>query len=65
MVAKQPHLKASSEDAEEQLLIEAAQKDPSRFGELYEKNFERVYAFIARRVGNQWYIATHIKDVTP
>ncbi|MGB7624844.1 MAG: RNA polymerase sigma factor [Terriglobia bacterium] len=53
MVAKQPHLKASSEDAEEQLLVEAAQKDPSRFGELYEKNFERVYAFIARRVGNR------------
>src|SRR6266571_5049743 len=35
---------------EERLLIEAAQKDPRRFGELYERNFERVYAFIARRV---------------
>src|ERR1051326_2477811 len=31
-------------------LIEAAQKDPRRFGELYERNFERVYAFVARRV---------------
>ncbi|MGH9788876.1 MAG: RNA polymerase sigma factor, partial [Candidatus Acidiferrales bacterium] len=29
---------------------EAAQKDPRCFGELYERNFERVYAFIARRV---------------
>ena len=34
----------------EQGLIEAAQKDPSRFAELYEENFERVYAFIVRRV---------------
>jgi RNA polymerase sigma-70 factor (ECF subfamily) len=35
---------------EERLLIEAAQKDRRRFGELYEQNFARVYAFIARRV---------------
>ncbi|HLH32724.1 MAG TPA: sigma-70 family RNA polymerase sigma factor [Terriglobia bacterium] len=35
---------------QERLLIEAAQKDPSRFGELYEANFERVYAFVVRRV---------------
>jgi RNA polymerase sigma-70 factor (ECF subfamily) len=37
-------------DIGEQQLIEAAQKDPHRFGELYEHNFERVYAFVARRV---------------
>ena len=35
---------------DERQLIEAAQKDPSRFGELYERNFERVYAYAARRV---------------
>lgn len=35
---------------EERLLIEAAQKDPSRFAELYELHFERVYAYISRRV---------------
>src|SRR6185436_4570779 len=29
---------------------EAAQRDPRRFADLYEDNFERVYAFIARRV---------------
>src|SRR6516165_1067396 len=38
---------------QERLLIEAAQKDPSRFAELYESNFERVYAFIIRRVGDR------------
>lgn len=31
-------------------LIEAAQKDPSRFADLYEAHFERVYAFVARRL---------------
>jgi RNA polymerase sigma-70 factor (ECF subfamily) len=35
---------------QERLQIEAAQKDPGRFAELYESNFERVYAFIVRRV---------------
>ena len=38
---------------EERLQVEAAQKDPRRFGELYEIHFERVYAFIARRVGHR------------
>lgn len=31
-------------------MIEAAQRDPSRFAALYEQNFDRVYGFIARRV---------------
>ena len=34
----------------ERLLIEAAQHDPSRFAELYEENFGRVWAFVIRRV---------------
>jgi RNA polymerase sigma-70 factor, ECF subfamily len=36
--------------ADERLQIEAAQKDPSRFAELYEEHFERVYAYVLRRV---------------
>jgi RNA polymerase sigma-70 factor, ECF subfamily len=40
----------AKKEAREQLLIEAAQKDPARFTELYEENFERVYAFVARRL---------------
>jgi RNA polymerase sigma-70 factor, ECF subfamily len=35
---------------DERLLIAAAQKDPARFTELYEEHFERVYAFVSRRV---------------
>jgi RNA polymerase sigma-70 factor, ECF subfamily len=34
---------------DERLLVEAAREDPARFGELYENNFERVYAYLARR----------------
>ena len=40
-------------DTGERLLIEAAQRDPTRFAELYEQNFERVYAYIAVRVRNR------------
>ncbi len=46
-------MKDRSQDAGERRLVEAAQKDPGRFAELYENNFERVYAYIARRVGNR------------
>jgi RNA polymerase sigma-70 factor (ECF subfamily) len=46
-------LKALKKEADERLLIEAAQKDPARFAELYEINFERVYAYAVRRVGNR------------
>src|SRR5579863_3147607 len=53
MVLRAPASKRSPEQAEERLLVEAAQKDPRRFAELYEINFERVYAFIAWRVGDR------------
>jgi len=53
MAHGQPLVKARENLADERLLIEAAQRDPRRFAELYERNFERVYAFIARRVRNR------------
>jgi RNA polymerase sigma-70 factor (ECF subfamily) len=53
-------LKALKREADERLLIEAAQQDPARFAELYESNFERVYAYVVRRVGNR----TETEDVT-
>ncbi|HVT43824.1 MAG TPA: sigma-70 family RNA polymerase sigma factor [Thermoanaerobaculia bacterium] len=37
-------------DASEQALVEAAKRDPARFAPLYETHFERIYAFIVRRV---------------
>jgi RNA polymerase sigma-70 factor (ECF subfamily) len=56
MVVRRPASKLAPREApglslaDDRLLVEAAQKDPSRFAELYEIHFERVYAFIARRV---------------
>ncbi len=43
-------MKAVEPATDERLAIEAAQRDPARFAELYESNFTRVYAYIARRV---------------
>ena len=37
-------------ESDERGLIEAAQHDPGRFAELYELNFDRVYAYIAVRI---------------
>jgi len=50
MVARGPASKVSRDEVEERLLVEAAQQDPTRFSDLYEINFERVYAYVARRV---------------
>ena len=40
----------ASTEADERLLVQAAQEDPRRFCELYERHFHAVYAFVARRV---------------
>jgi RNA polymerase sigma-70 factor (ECF subfamily) len=40
----------SRRETDERRLVQAAQADPERFGELYELHFDAVYAFIARRV---------------
>jgi RNA polymerase sigma-70 factor, ECF subfamily len=53
-------LKASEAVEREQLQIEAAQRDPRRFAELYDEHFARVYAYVARRVGNR----AEAEDVT-
>jgi RNA polymerase sigma-70 factor, ECF subfamily len=49
MVVRAPASRQSPAQADERLLVEAAQKDPARFAELYDLHFERVYLFIARR----------------
>ena len=38
---------------DERLLIEAAQADPTRFVELYDRHVDRVYAYVSRRAGNR------------
>jgi RNA polymerase sigma-70 factor (ECF subfamily) len=37
-------------ESDERVLIEAAQQDPGRFAELYDRHFARVYAYVACRV---------------
>ena len=49
-MAGDPALKRRGEESPERRLIEAAQRDPAHFARLYEDNFERVYAFVVRRV---------------
>jgi len=49
---------ASTDD--DRLLIEAAQLDPARFAELYDRYFERVYAFVSRRTHDR----TATEDIT-
>jgi RNA polymerase sigma-70 factor (ECF subfamily) len=46
--------------ADEQLRIDAARKDPGQFAALYEANFERVYAYVARRVKGR----AEVEDLT-
>ena len=43
-------MKAQKQETDERLLIEAAQRDPARFADLYERNLERVYAYVVKRV---------------
>jgi RNA polymerase sigma-70 factor, ECF subfamily len=45
-----PAVNLTAHESGERLLIEAAQRDPGHFAALYEHNFERVYAFVVRRV---------------
>lgn len=49
---------ARAED--ERGLVEAAQKDVRQFAELYERTFNRVYAYVVRRVANR----TEAEDIT-
>ena len=47
-------------ESDERMLVEAAQKDPGRFAELYEQNFHRVYAYVAGRIQDR----TESQDLT-
>src|SRR5580704_11969234 len=42
-----------SEEHDDRLQVEAAQRDPSRFADLYRQNFYRVYTYAVCRVGDR------------
>jgi RNA polymerase sigma-70 factor (ECF subfamily) len=43
-------LQTRGDEADERALVEAAKQDPARFADLYDRHFDCVYAFIARRI---------------
>jgi RNA polymerase sigma-70 factor (ECF subfamily) len=55
MLAEKPlkDLKREPREADERLLVEAAQRDPRFFGELYELHFHRVYAYAVKRLSSR------------
>jgi RNA polymerase sigma-70 factor, ECF subfamily len=44
---------AITDDHDERALIEAAQADPARFVDIYERHFHRVYAYAIRRTASR------------
>jgi RNA polymerase sigma-70 factor (ECF subfamily) len=59
-MARARPLAVGEETPGERLLIEAAQRDPLLFAELYENNFDRVYAYVSTRVRDRG----EVQDVT-
>ena len=59
-MAGESALKRPSKDSLERHMVEAAQRNPACFAQLYENNFERVYAFIARRIHDR----DQVQDLT-
>ena len=50
MAARKPPPKVAPPVVDERALVEAAQRDPAQFEVLYDRHFERVYAFVVWRV---------------
>jgi RNA polymerase sigma-70 factor (ECF subfamily) len=49
-----------AEDHDDRALVEAAQADPARFVDLYDRHFHRVYAYVIRRTG----VRAEAEDIT-
>lgn len=46
-------MRQSQTGPEERLLIEAAQRNPARFADLYDIYFDRIYAYVSHRANNR------------
>ena len=46
-------MRALSKEADERKLVEAAQRDPAHFSELYTRNFHAVYAYVSRHAASR------------
>jgi RNA polymerase sigma-70 factor, ECF subfamily len=47
-------------DRDDRTLVEAAQADPARFVDLYDRHFHRIYAYVIRRTG----VRSEAEDIT-
>lgn len=54
---------ATPDALDERTLVEAAQADPARFLDLYERHFHRVWAYVIRRTANRTEAEDVISDV--
>ena len=53
MMVSKAQWSGTRSDSGDRLLVQAAQQDTARFADLYDLNFDRVYAYISRRVRDQ------------
>jgi RNA polymerase sigma-70 factor, ECF subfamily len=60
MSPRPPAARPPDGDVDERRLVEEARKDPSRFAGLYERNFDLVYGYVARRLRDR----AEIEDLT-
>ena len=65
MAARASAAEIPSDWDDERLLIQAAQADPVRFATLYKRNFDRVYAFVARRSRSRGVLAELSESARP
>jgi RNA polymerase sigma-70 factor (ECF subfamily) len=63
MQGGRPLRQSQIDPSEERVLIEAAKRDLSRFVDLYDHYFDRVYAYVARRVGDRADTEDLVSDV--
>lgn len=63
MPSGRPLRQSQTGQSEDRLLIEAAQRDPARFADLYDAWFDRVYAYVARRTGDRAESEDLVSDV--
>lgn len=52
-MAKLNHIRTQAEIKEENLLVEAAKKNPRRFAPLYDRYYEMMFLFVIKRVGEE------------
>ena len=56
-------MRALTNETDERLIVEAAQRDPAKFAALYEANFCHVYAYVSSRVRERHEVEDIVSEV--